>query len=143
MKTSSRPELREPVLAFAARLAAHDEFIPLRDLAALFGADAGLLDRVDQRGDIRFREGRFTNDGPEFSVAAGSVELEVPNLIRGTFVARADSFVLTFPNPEFTLRACARIAILRKCFDLRELRADASSIELDFGNAIADRRYEF
>lgn len=143
MKTSRRPELREPVLAFAARLAAHDEFIPLRDFAALFGAGGDLLDKVGERGDIRFREGRFANDGPELAIPAGSVELEVPNLLKGTYEAGPDAFTLAFPNPEFTLRACAKIAILRKCFDLRELRAEAGSLELDFGNAIADRRYEF
>jgi hypothetical protein len=143
MKTARREELREPVQAFAARLAAGDELIPLRDLAALFGADEALLSTVASRGDIRFRDAKFMNDGPELVVPAGSVELEVPNLMRGTYVSAAGSFTLTFPNPEFTLRACARIAILRKCFDLAELRADANSIELDFGNAIADRRYEF
>ncbi|MHC4939903.1 MAG: hypothetical protein ACYTHK_13115 [Planctomycetota bacterium] len=143
MKTARREQLREPVHAFAARLAAGDEFIPLRDLAALFGADEELLEKVGARGDIRFADGKFINDGPELAVPAGSVELEVPNLMRGTYSAGPGSFTLTFPNPEFTLRACAKIAILRKCFDLRELRADANSIELDFGNAIADRRYEF
>jgi len=143
MKTSRRPELRAPVHAFAARIAAGDEFVPLRDLAALFGAEEALLSTVAGRGDIRFAGGRFTNDGPELAVPAGSVELEVPNLVRGTYEAAAGSFTLAFPNPEFTLRACAKIAILRKCFDLREMRADESSIEIDFGSAVADRRYEF
>ena len=41
------------------------------------------------------------------------------------------------------LRACAKIAILRKCFDLEEMRADEGSIEIDFGSDVADRRYEF
>ncbi|MHC4848065.1 MAG: hypothetical protein ACYTEG_06365 [Planctomycetota bacterium] len=143
MKTARREELREPVQAFAARLAKGDEFIPLRDLAGLFGADEALLSRIESRGDIRFRDAKFVNDGPELAVPAGSVELEVPNLMRGTFVSGPESFTLTCTNPAFTLRACAKIAILRKCFDLRELRADAHSLELDFGNAIADRRYEF
>jgi hypothetical protein len=143
MKTSRRPELRDPVHAFAARLASGNELVPLADLAALFGADESLLETVRVRGDIRFRDGRFVNDGPELAVPAGSVELEVPNLMRGTYEAGADSFVLRFPSAEFTLRACAKIAILRKCFELRELRADATSLELDFGNPVVNRRYEF
>jgi len=143
MKTSTRPELREPVLAFTRRLQKGDEFIPLAELAALFGAGDALQARAGERGDIRFFDGRFTNDGPELVVPAGAVELEIPNLLRGRYTTGADSFALTFPSAEFTLRACIKIAILRKCFDLRQMRADGDSIELDFGSDIANRRYEF
>lgn len=143
MKTSHRAELREPVCAFIERLSSGAEAVPLRDLASLFGAESDLLERVSQRGDIRFVDGKFTNDGPELTVPAGRVELEVPNLLRGRYESSADSFTLTFPSTEFSLRACAKIAILRKCFELRELRAGRSFLELDFGNAIANRRYEF
>ena len=143
MKTQQRPELKERVLAFARRLQAAEEFIPIADLAALFGADDSLRAKAAERGDIRFVDGRFTNDGPELVIPAAAVELEIPNLIRGRFVSDGDAFTLTFPSAEFTLRACVRIAILRKCFDLREMRADATSLEIDFGNEIANRRYEF
>ena len=140
---SRREELREPVLAFTRRLAEGAESIPLRDLAALFGADEALLETVASRGDIRLRDGKFINDGPELVVPAGRVELEVPNLLRGRYESRPDGFTMTFPSAEFSLRACAKIAILRKCFDLRELRAGSDFLELDFGNAVADRRYQF
>jgi len=143
MKTSKRPELKERVQAFMARLNSGDEFIPIGELAALFGADESLQQRAAERGDIRFFDGRFTNDGPELVIPAGAVELEIPNLMRGRYVAGADSFTLGFPSAEFTLRACVKIAILRKCFDLKEMRADANSLEIDFGNDIANRRYEF
>ena len=143
MKAQSRPELRDRVHAFARRLHAQEEFIPIAELAALFGADDSLRAKAAERGDIRFREGRFTNDGPELVIPAGSVELEIPNLIRGRYTAAEDAFTLTFPSGEFTLRACVKIAILRKCFDLKEMRADAVSLEIDFGNELANRRYEF
>ena len=143
MKTSSRPELKERVHAFAARLAAGEEHIPLADFAALFGADDALKERAASRGNIRFFDGKFINDGPELIVHAGVVELEIPNLMRGTFEANAGSFCLVFPRAEFTLRACVRIAILRKCFDMREMRAEADSLEIDFGSDLANRRYEF
>ena len=42
-----------------------------------------------------------------------------------------------------TYHACARVAVFRKCFDLREIRASASEMVLDFGNVLADRRYTF
>jgi len=143
MKTQQRPELKERVLAFARRLQAAEEFIPIADFAALFGAGDSVRVKAAERGDIRFVDGRFTNDGPELVIPAAAVELEIPNLIRGRFVSGVDAFTLTFPSAEFTLRACVRIAILRKCFDLREMRADATSLEIDFGNEIANRRYEF
>ena len=143
MKTSQRAELRNPVCAFIDKLSGGAESVPLKDLASLFGAPVDLLDQVAQRGDIRFVDGKFTNDGPDLSVPAGRVELEVPNLLRGRFETDSDGFTLTFPTAEFSLRACAKIAILRKCFELRELRAGRTFLELDFGNAIADRRYEF
>ena len=130
-------------MAFAQRLRAGDEFIPLAELAALFGGDDELQQRAATRGDIRFFDGKFINDGPELIVKAGVVELEIPNLVRGTYETGADTFRLSFPNAEFTLRACVKIAILRKCFDLQQMRADSTSLELDFGSEIASRRYEF
>ena len=90
-----------------------------------------------------FRPARVLQTGPDLVIPAGAVELEIPNLMRGRYVAGADSFTLSFPSAEFTLRACIKIAILRKCFDLKEMRADAHSLEIDFGNEIANRRYEF
>ncbi|MEM8882648.1 MAG: hypothetical protein AAGD14_01100 [Planctomycetota bacterium] len=143
MKSSRRDELREPVHAFAARLASGEPTIPLQDLAAMFGAQGAVLAQVAKRGDIRLNEGKFVNDGPDLVLQAGSVELEIPNLMRGTYTSDGPAFSLRFPNPEFSLRACAKIAVLRKCFDLFEVRADAGFIELDFGNGLADRRYEF
>lgn len=143
MKSSSRPELRAPVAAFAARLAAGADAVPLADLAALFGADAALLDRVAVRGNLRLRGDVFSNDGPELVVPAGRIELEIPSLIRGTWRASPGAFALAFPHPEFSLRACAHVAVFRKCFDLRELRATADDLELDFGGSLADRRYTF
>jgi len=143
LKTSPRPELKRPVLAFAARLEAGEREIPLADLAALFGARDALLDRVRGRGNLVFRDQVFSNDGPELVVAAGRFELEIPSLVRGEWSGGADSFVLRFPMLEFSLRACARIAIMRKCFDLRELRAGPAELVLDFGSGLADRRYTF
>ena len=143
MKTSSRPELKGPVLAFAAKLAAAGDEIPLADLAALFGADEEVLRRVGTRGNIRLKGDIFSNDGPQLVVPAGSVELEISDLIRGTWTAADGGFTLTFPSRDFTVRACVRIAIIRKCFDLREIRATGSDLTLDFGDALADRRYTF
>lgn len=144
MKTSERPELKRPVQAFAGRLAAGEREIPLADLAALFGADEGLLATVRRRGDLVFRDdGNFSNDGPDMAVPAGRVELEIPSLVRGTWECGPGSFRLVFPMAEFTLRACVTVAIVRKCFDLREMRASASDLVLDFGSQLADRRYTF
>jgi hypothetical protein len=41
------------------------------------------------------------------------------------------------------VRACLQVAIFRKCFDLREIRATESDLALDFGGPPADRRYTF
>jgi hypothetical protein len=60
-----------------------------------------------------------------------------------TWAAADGGFTLTFPSADFTVRACATIAILRKCFDLKEIRATPSDIALDFGGGLADRRYTF
>lgn len=143
MKTVGRPELKEPVAAFADKLAAGPESIPLAEFAALFGAGDDVLAQVATRGDLRFRGDVFSNDGPELTVPAGSVELEIPSLLRGTWEASSGGFALRFGHADFTLRACAKVAVFRKCFDLREMRASASDMVLDFGNALADRRYTF
>lgn len=129
--------------AFAARIADRAERIPLGDLAALFGADEALLARVRGRGDLVFRGDAFSNDGPEMVVEAGKAELEIPSLIRGTCARGEAGFALRFPMAEFSLRACVRFAVLRKCFDLRELRAAPGELVLDFGSDLADRRYTF
>ena len=143
MKTSPRPELRGPVLALAAKLAENRETIPLADLAALFGADEEVLSKVRARGDLRFVGEKFSNDGPDLCVPAGKIELEIPSLLRGTWSAADGGFVMTFPLADFTVSACATIAILRKCFELKEIRATPSDIALDFGGSLADRRYTF
>jgi hypothetical protein len=143
VKTTERPELREPVRAFAARLAGGERRIPLADLAALFGAGEDVLARVRRRGDLVFTETAFSNDGPELTVPAGKVELEIPSLVRGEWGAGPSGFRLSFPMAEFTLRACVTVAIVRKCFELRELRATDHDLVLDFGSALADRRYSF
>lgn len=143
MKTSPRPELKEPVLAFAARLHERAGEIPLTDLARLFGAGDDVLDRVRSRGSLVFKDDSFSNDGPELIVPAGRVELEIPALLRGTWSAGTAAFTLTFPLGDFSVRACAQIAILRKCFELKELRATERDLTLDFGSSLADRRYTF
>jgi len=143
VKTSPRPELKQPVLTFAARLEAGEREIPLEDLAALFGADEGLRAKVRDRGNIVFRDESFSNDGPDLVIPAGKVELEIPSLLRGEWTGGPGAFHLRFPLEEFTLRACARISILRKCFALRELRATESELTLDFGSDLANRRYTF
>ena len=143
MITQARPELRQPVADFADKLAAGVRAIPLIELAALFGAPADLMDLVRKRGDIALKDTTFTNDGPEIVVPAGMVELEVPMILRGQWVASNGGFALSFPMAEFAPRACAQIAILRKCFELKELRASANTLELDFDNEMVDRRYTF
>ena len=143
MKTSARPELREPVHAFAAKLIEGVRTIPLSELASLFGAPAGLLDRVAGRGDLVFREDVFSNAGPELVLAAGAVELELPDLIRGNWTARDGGFDLSFPSADFAPRACAKVAFFRKCFELKEMRATTADLTLDFGNDLANRRYTF
>jgi hypothetical protein len=143
MKSSPRPELKAPVLSLAAKLAAAPKAVPLADLAALFGADEAVLARVRTRGDIVFRGDAFSNDGPDLCVPAGKIELEIPSLLRGTWRAEGGGFRLTFPMADFTVRACATIAILRKCFDLREITATPDDLTLDFGGGLADRRYTF
>jgi len=143
MQTSARPELREPVLAFARKLQeGHDE-IPLTDLAALFGADEAVLGQVRPRGALALKGEVFSNAGPQLVLPAGRVELEISDLLRGTWSAGPDTFTLRFPSRDFTVRACVRVAFLRKCFDLREIRATGHDLVLDFGDALADRRYTF
>lgn len=143
VKTSARPELKEPVQAFAAKLAEGRDTIPLAEFAALFGADEALLERIRQRGDIVFKADTFSNDGPDMVVPANKVEIEIPSLLHGAWSVSPGGFTLTFKHKDFTVRACAQVAILRKCFDLRELRATPEAIELDFGGTLADRRYTF
>lgn len=143
MNASPRPELKAPVLAFLAKLQEARDEIPLTDLAGLFGADDAVLDRVATRGNLVFAGDTFSNDGPELIVPAGRVELEIPVLVRGRWAADADGFRLLFPLADFAVRACARIAFLRKCFDLHEIRATERDLALDFGGTLADRRYTF
>jgi len=143
MKTIPRPELREPVQAFARLLAEGRERIPLASFAALFGAEEELLAPVRKRGDLVFAGDRFSNDGPDLAVKAGRVEIEIPSLIQGRWSAFPEGFALAFPLPDFGVRACAQVAFLRKCFDLKEIRATATEIVLDFGGGLADRRYTF
>lgn len=143
MNASPRPELKAPVLAFLAKLQEARDEIPLTDLAGLFGADDAVLDRVATRGNLVFVGDTFSNDGPELIVPAGRVELEIPVLVRGQWAADAAGFRLSFPLADFAVRACARIAFLRKCFDLREIRATEGDLTLDFGGTLADRRYTF
>ena len=147
MESKPRPELRAPVAAFAQRMAAlegGEGTIPLAEFADLFGADPTLRAQVEARGDIRFRPGTFSNDGPDLDIAAGRVELEIPSLLHGTWSSGpGNAFALEFPNPEYSLSACARLGFLRKCFPLKALRADGSSLTLDFGNKLADRCYTF
>ncbi len=143
MKEAARPELKEPVLAFLAQLLEPRDTIPLTDLAALFGAGDDVLERVATRGHLVLKGDTFSNDGPELVVPAGRVELEIPILVRGRWAAEPGGFTLSFPLADFTVRACARIAFVRKCFDLREIRATRSDLALDFGAALADRRYTF
>ena len=99
--------------------------------------------RPGAQGDISLKGTTFTNDGPEIVVPVGMVELEVPMILRGQWVASNGGFELSFPMAEFAPRACAQIAILRKCFELKELRASANQLELDFDNEMVDRRFTF
>ena len=140
---TERPELREPVLGLHRKLLARPAEIPLADLAALFGAGDEVLAQVRPRGNLVFSADRFSNDGPELVVPAGKIELEISDLLKGTWTADPNGFVLRFPFKDFTVRACLKIAIFRKCFDLREIRATTRDIELDFGGPPADRRYTF
>jgi hypothetical protein len=143
VETRSRPELKAPVQAFAARLAEGAERIPLTDLAALFGAQPDVLGQVGQRGDIRLRDGTFTNDGPELVIPAGRAEIEVPSLLRGNYASEPGGFHLQFPQADFTIRACITLAVFRKCFDLKELHATPTELVLDFGGGPVDRRFTF
>ena len=143
MASQARPELKDAVLSLLAKLRDGRSEIPLADVAALFGAGPEVLDLVRPRGNLVMRGEGFTNDGPELVVPAGKVELEISDLLKGTWSADANGFVLRFPFRDFTVRACLQIAFFRKCFDLREIRATSSSIELDFGGPPADRRYTF
>lgn len=143
MAEAPRPELREPVLALLAKLREGRREIPLEDLAALFGAGEEVLALVRPRGNLVFRGDTFSNDGPELVVPAGRAELEIPNLLRGTWTAGPEGFTLRFPTADFTVRACVRIAVFRKCFDLREIRATTRDLALDFGGGPADRRFAF
>jgi hypothetical protein len=143
MADPARPELREPVLSLHRKLLARPAEIPLADVAALFGAGPKVLDLVRPRGNLVLRGEGFSNDGPELVVPAGKVELEIADLLKGTWAADDAGFVLRFPYRDFTVRACLQIAIFRKCFELREIRATGSSIALDFGGPPADRRYTF
>ncbi len=143
MNSQSRPELKQPVADFAAKLEAGERNIPLVELAQLFGAGGDLLTAVASRGNIVFTDDGFSNDGPDLVVPAGRVELEIPMIIKGTWSSAPGGFTLTFPSAEFAPSACAQIMIMRKCFDLREMRATASDLTLDFGNEMANRRYTF
>ncbi len=143
MHTSSRPELGQPVAALHATLLGKPERFPLSDLAALFGGGPELVERVATRGDITLDGDVFFNSGPEMSIPAGRVELEIPSLMRGTWRVDDAMFAMTFSIADFTLRACAQVAVFRKCFELKEIRGTASDIVLDFGGSIADRRYTF
>jgi hypothetical protein len=140
---TARPELRQAVQDLHAQLLARPARVPLADVAALFGAGPDVLERVRSRGDLVLRGDAFSNDGPELVVPAGKVELEISDLLKGTWSADESGFVLRFPSKDFTVRACLQVAFFRKCFDLREIRATASEIALDFGNAVADRSYTF
>jgi len=143
MADAARPELKQSVLGLHRKLLGRQAEIPLSDVAALFGAGEEVLALVRPRGNLVLRGDGFSNDGPELVVPAGKVELEIADLLKGTWSADADGFVLRFPFRDFTVRACLQIAFFRKCFDLREIRATPVSIDLDFGGPPADRRYAF
>ena len=143
MKSSPRPDLKEPLAEFSKHLHDGADSVPLADLASLFGASGDALAEIATRGQIRLGDGKFSNDGPDLVVAAGRVELEIPSLMRGQFDLSPGGFALRFPLEEFSLKACMTVAIIRKCFVLKEMRASAEDLVLDFGNALADRRYTF
>jgi hypothetical protein len=140
---TARPELKAAVSGLHAKLRGGASEIPLADVAALFGAAEEVLALVRQRGNLVLRGDSFSNDGPELVVAAGKVELEIADLLKGTWAADAQGFVLRFPLRDFTVRACLQIAFFRKCFELREIRATEIDLALDFGGPPADRRYTF
>jgi len=140
---TARPEAKQAVLALHARLLARPTAIPLSDVTALFGAGEEVLALVRPRGDLLLKGDAFSNDGPELVVPAGKVELEIADLLKGTWAADANGFVLRFPYRDFTVRACLRIAFFRKCFDLKEIRATTTDLALDFGGPPADRHYTF
>ncbi|HEX5137266.1 MAG TPA: hypothetical protein VFY93_09855 [Planctomycetota bacterium] len=143
MGDAARPEIREAVFSLHRALLARPPSIPLADVAALFGASSDVLARVRTRGDLVLKGDAFSNDGPELVVPAGKIELEISDLLKGTWSAGEAGFALRFPHEDFTVRACLQVAFFRKCFGLREIRATTGSIELDFGSAVADRRYTF
>jgi hypothetical protein len=138
---TERPELRQAVLGLHGKLLARPAEIPLADVAALFGAGEEVLALVRPRGNLVLKGDGFSNDGPELVVPAGKVELEIADLLKGTWSADANGFVLRFPFRDFTVRACLQIAFFRKCFDLREILATKTDLALDFGGPPADRRY--
>jgi hypothetical protein len=140
---TERPELREGVLSLHRKLLGRPAEVPLADVAALFGAGPGVLDIVRPRGSLILRGDAFSNDGPELIVPAGKVELEIADLLKGTWAADEAGFLLRFPFRDFTVRACLQIAFFRKCFELREIRATTVDLALDFGGPPADRRYTF
>jgi len=140
---SARPELRQAVLELHRKLLTRPAEIPLADVAALFGAGEEVLALVRPRGNLALKGEAFSNDGPELVVPAGKVELEISDLLKGTWAADANGFTLRFPFRDFTVRACLSIAFFRKCFDLREIRATATDLALDFGGPPADRHYTF
>jgi hypothetical protein len=140
---TARPELRQAVLGLHQRLLGRPAWIPLADVAALFGAGEEVLAAVRPRGNLVLKGDAFSNDGPELVVPAGKVELEIPDLLKGTWSAAPEGFVLRFPFRDFTVRACVMIAFFRKCFDLREIRATPHDLSLDFGGPPADRQYTF
>ncbi|MFQ5845090.1 MAG: hypothetical protein ACE5JG_08890, partial [Planctomycetota bacterium] len=117
--------------------------IPMTELAALLRAQPDVLADVARRGDLVLGDGTFSNDGPDLVLPAGRVEIEVPSLLRGTYRCGPDGFSLAFPQADFTLRACVTLAVFRRCFDLRELRATSAELVLDFGGGPADRRFTF
>lgn len=140
---SDRPEIRDAVLSLHRTLLERPARVPLADVAALFGAGPEVIERVRARGDLVLKGDAFSNDGPELVVPAGTAELEISDLLKGTWSADGAGFALRFPYRDFTVRACLQVAFFRKCFDLREIRATTGSIDLDFGSAVADRRYTF
>jgi hypothetical protein len=141
VRTTARPELRQPVAAFAAKLAGGVRSIPLAELAQLFGVSGAVLDEVRRRGDIKLTDDTMVNDGPDLVVPAGMVEVEIPMIVRGSYRVEPDGFVVNFPSADFAPRACVQIAILRKCFELKEMRATARDLTLDFANEMVDQRY--
>jgi len=143
VKSAHEPRLRAPVESFLARLRAGAATLPMADLAALFGAEGELMEKARARGDLAIQDGRFRNGGEQIVAPAGRVEIEIPDLLRGTVEVAADGFVLAFPQADFAPRACAQIAFFRKCFELRAIRVSPGEMVLDFGGGPADRRFTF